>query len=178
MGARKSKPWRSLVKTALYKTSFIEFLLYLSGSQKSKKLNSSLCQTACVIEGMGVAGVTRGPEHIFKSMGFWDLDLGFRVSIGLSKGATLLQNSTLSGMMHFCVEATCSTIHPCQQCSRRWLSQSPPCPGWSASPCSSLLPQHWNHRKFSIHVFYFNKGFFNGFGHLCSRASKESVTVR
>ena len=73
----------------VYNTAFSAFMLYLSGSQKSKKLNSSLCQTACVIEGMGVAGVTRGPEHIFKSMGFWDLDLGFRVSIGLSKGATL-----------------------------------------------------------------------------------------
>ena len=77
--------WSKLRSTTLP----LEFMLYLSGSQKSKKLNSSLCQTACVIEGVGVAGVTRGPEHIFKSMGFWDLDLGFRVSIGLSKGATL-----------------------------------------------------------------------------------------
>ena len=181
MGARKSKPWRSLVKTTLYNTSFIEFMLHLSGSKKSKKLNRSLCQTACVIEGVGVAGVARGPEHIFKSMRVGNLNLGIRVSIVLlylKRGNFALQNSTLSGMMHFCIKATCSTIHPCQQCSRRWLSQSPPCPGWSASPCSSPLPRHWNHRKFLIHVFYFNKGFLNGFGHLCSRASKESVTVR
>ena len=180
MGARKSKPWRSLVKTALYNTSFIEFTLYLSGSQKSKKLNSSLCQTACVIEGMGVAGVTRGPEHMYIYIN-GVLGSGFGVQSQywpLKRGNFALQNSTLSGMMHFCIKATCSTIHPCQQCSRRWLSQSPPCPGWSASPCSSPLPRHWNHRKFLIHVFYFNKGFLNGFGHLCSRASKESVTVR
>ena len=88
MGARKSKPWRSLVKTALYNTSFIEYRLHLSSSQKSKKLNSSLSQTACVIEGVGVAGVARGPEHIFKSMRVWKLDLRFRVSI-ISKGVTL-----------------------------------------------------------------------------------------
>ena len=40
-------------------------MLYLSGSQKSKKLNSGLCQTACVIERVGIAGVARGPEHMY-----------------------------------------------------------------------------------------------------------------
>ena len=80
--------WSKLRSTTLP----FEFMPYLSGSQKSKKLNSSLCQTACVIEGVGVAGVTRGPEHIFQPM-HECLESGFGVQSQywpyLSKGVTL-----------------------------------------------------------------------------------------